>query len=151
MRYQELKNSTAYDIVDPAKVEAAAAAERAGEARPKPASAVPDMPAVAGIFMVAVYAGLMGAFALTMAGDGATIFAIFIGAFYVFMFVSVPAVFLGVEQDGARRPSLAEFLEKGIETATGPISGTGALVQMLIVPFLLTLGVIAMGITYLVS
>lgn len=116
-----------------------------------PTPAVPDMPAAAGAFMIAVYVGLMAVFAVTMAGDGITSFVILIGAFYLFMFFAVPAVFLVVEQDTARRPSLAEFLETGIDTATGRISGGGALVQMLMVPFLLMLAIVAMGLTYLLS
>jgi hypothetical protein len=150
MRHVELRDRDSYDVVDAARI-AAAKLEIIAEARPQPAPAVPDMPAAAGTFMVVVYAALMGAFALTMAGDGPTSFAILIGAFYLFMFFAVPAVFLGTEQNGARRPSLSEFLETGIETATGPISGAGALVQMLIVPFLLTLAVLAMGFTYLLG
>lgn len=150
MRHQELRNRDAYDVVDAGDVVTAALIQPEPR-HTKPTAAVPDMPAAAGSFMVAVYVALMGAFALTMAGDGITSFAIVIGAFYLFMFFAVPAVFLGVEADAVRRPSLAEFLEKGIDTATGPISGAGALVQMLIVPFLLTLAVVAMGIFYLVG
>ena len=72
-----------------------------------------------------------------------------ISAFYLAMFFGVPAVFLGVEHERSRRPSLAEFLERGIDTATGRLGGRGALVQMLIVPVLLAFAILAMGITYL--
>lgn len=72
-----------------------------------------------------------------------------IGCFYVTMFFAVPAIFFGVEDDRVRRPSLLEFLDQGVETATGRISGGGALVQMLIVPVLLAFAILAMGITYL--
>ncbi len=65
------------------------------------------------------------------------------------MFFGVPAVILGVEGETIRRPDLREFLDRGIETATGRISGAGALVQMLIVPLFLALAILAMGITYL--
>jgi hypothetical protein len=36
-----------------------------------------------------------------------------------------------------------------MHTATGHISGKGALAQMLVVPVLLTFAILAMGITYL--
>lgn len=145
MRHQEVRNRESFDIVAPARLEAIAIAP---EVRPKPATAVPDMPKAAGVLLIASYAALMGAFLLTIHGARAE-FAIIISLFYLAMFFGVPAAVLGIEQDGARRPELGEFLERGIVTATGHISGAGALVQMLIVPALLALGVLAMGITYL--
>jgi len=97
--------------------------------------------------MIAAYAALIGAFAVTIHGTRAD-FAIFIGAFYVAMFFGIPAVFLRTELDRTRRPDLVQFLDRGIDTATGRISGGGALVQMLMVPVLLAFAVLAMGITY---
>lgn len=141
MRHQELNNPRAFEIVEaPSEVKASGAR--------RPAAAVPDMPKAAGVFMIIAYASLMAAFALTIHGARAD-FAIVIAAFYVIMFFALPAVFLGTEADRTRRPDLVQFLDRGIDTATGPISGGGALVQMLIVPVLLALGVFAMGITYL--
>lgn len=142
MRQQELSNPSAFDVV------AAPEAAQTSEARPQPAPAVPDMPKAAGAFMIAAYAALIAAFAVTIHGGRAE-FAIFIGAFYLAMFFAIPAVFIGVERDSASRPDLLEFLNRGIDTATGRISGSGALVQMLIVPVLLAFAVLAMGITYL--
>ncbi len=91
---------------------------------------------------------LLAAAVVTIRGARAD-FAIVIAAFYLAMFFAVPAVFLGVESGGARRPSFLEFLDRGIDTANGRISGAGALVQMLIVPVLLAFAILAMGITYL--
>lgn len=143
MRLRELKNSEAFEIVNAPTV-----LQTSGEDQPRPTPAVPDMPKAAGAFMIASYAALMAAFVVTIHGARAD-FAMVIAAFYLAMFFAVPAVFIGVEDDGARRPDLLEFLDRGIETATGPISGAGALVQMLIVPVLLAFAVLAMGITYL--
>ena len=143
MRQQELKNSEAFEIV-----QAPIALEANAERRAQPTPAVPDMPKAAGAFMIASYAALMAAFVVTIHGARAD-FAMVIAAFYLAMFFAVPAVFIGVEGDSARRPDLLEFLDRGIETATGPISGKGALVQMLIVPVLLAFAILAMGITYL--
>lgn len=142
MRQQELRNPEAFDLVD------APATAAADEQRAQPAAAAPDMPKAAGVFMIASYAALMGAFVVTIHGARAD-FAIVIGCFYVAMFFAVPAIFFGVEDDRVRRPSLLEFLDDGVETATGRISGGGALVQMLIVPVLLAFAILAMGITYL--
>ena len=140
MRQQELRHSEAFDVV-----EAPALAYRASS---QPTPAVPDMPVAAGAFLITSYAALMLAFLVTIQGARAD-FAIAIGAFYLAMFFGVPIVFLGVEQDKARRPDLLQFLHNGIDTANGRISGAGALVQMLIVPVLLAFAILAMGITYL--
>ena len=142
MRQQELRNPEAYEIVE------APGWNVAVEVRPKPERAVPDMPKAAGLVMVAAYAALMLALVVTIRGSRAD-FAIAIGAFYLTMFFGVPAVFIRTEGDRSRRPDLVQFLDRGIDTATGRISGAGALVQMLIVPVLLAFAVLAMGITYL--
>jgi hypothetical protein len=141
MRQQELGNSAAYEIVE-------APLPLVSRERAQPASAVSDMPVAAGTFLVLSDASLMGAFALTIHGARAD-FAIVIDIFYLAMFFGLPVLFLAVEGDRSRRPSLGEFLERGIDTATGRLSGGGALVQMLVVPVLLAFAILAMGITYL--
>jgi hypothetical protein len=145
MRHEDLKNLEAFDIVDPARLLDASVEPETGS---KSAAAVPDIPAAAGAMMVAAYAGLMGVAMLALGNGSRSAFALLVSAFYLAMFLGVPAVFLRVERDSSRRPRLAEFLEKGMETATGRISGFGALVQMLIVPLLLTIAILAMGITF---
>ena len=150
MRHEELHNNEAFDIIDLAEVWPERAAELEGASEGKGASAVPDMPAAAGILIVGVYAALMGAFAVTLGHDGHAGFVIVIAAFFVAMFFAIPFVFLRTEKDGSRRPSLTVFLESGIDTATGRISGGGALVQMLIVPLLLVFAILAIGIINLI-
>ena len=144
MRHEEVRSREAFELVEAPLV------TQARDARPQPAAAAPDMPKAAGVFLILAYAALMSAFAITIHGARAD-FAILIGAFYLAMFFGIPALFLGVERDGTRRPDLVQFLDRGIDTATGRISGGEALVQMLIVPALLALGVFAMGITYLLA
>ena len=144
MRQQQLHNAEAFELVEPPKLSVSDAS-----ARLQPAPAAPDMPRAAGLLMIASYAVLMGAFVVTIHGARAD-FAIVIGAFYLAMFFGVPGGrFSRVEGETIRRPDLREFLDRGIETATGRISGAGALVQMLIVPVFLALAILAMGITYL--
>jgi hypothetical protein len=142
MRQRELRNAEAFDVVD------APVAAPMSEPKAQPAAAVPDMPKAAGVMMIVAYAALMSAFAVTIHGARAD-FAIIIGFFYLAMLIGIPAMMLHLEKDGARRPDLYEFLERGIETATGRIGGGEALVQMLLVPVLLVFAVLAMGITYL--
>ena len=143
MRQQQLHSTEAFELVSPPNLSVSDAS-----ARLQPAPAAPDMPRAAGLLIIASYAMLMCAFVVTIHGARAD-FAIVIGAFYLAMFFGVPAVILGVEGETIRRPDLREFLDRGIETATGRISGAGALVQMLIVPLFLALAILAMGITYL--
>jgi predicted acyltransferase len=142
MRHTELSNREEFDVVE------APAVREASESRPQPAPAVPDMPKAAGVFMIIAYAAIMGAFVVTIRGAHAE-FVIVIAAFYLMMFFALPAVFIGTEGDKTRRPDLVQFLDRGLETETGRISGGGALVQMLIVPVLLAFAILAMGITYL--
>lgn len=141
MRQQELRNPEAFEVVDKPQL-------ADGKAVPQPAPAIPDMPKAAGVLMIAAYAALMVAFVVTFHGARAD-FAILIGAFYLAMFFAIPAMFLGIERDRTRRPDLVQFLDRGIETATGRISGAEALVQMLIVPVLLSFAILAMGIASL--
>jgi hypothetical protein len=143
MRQQELGNPAAYEVVDAPRL-----VEARTDAAMRPTPAVPDMPKAAGLLMIAAYGALMAAFAVTIHGARAD-FAIVIGVFYLLMLIGVPAAMLGFENDRSRRPDLLEFLSRGIDTATGRISGGAALVQMLIVPVLLVFAILAMGITYL--
>jgi hypothetical protein len=69
-----------------------------------------------------------------------------ISALFLVAYFTVPALFLRQEQKNGRRPSLDRFMRDGIETLTGHSTGGAALVQMLIVPVFLTLGVAVMGI-----
>jgi hypothetical protein len=142
MRRQEIRTAEAFDIVEAPS--AISATRMLG-----PTPAVPDMPKAAGALMIAAYGAIIAAFVLTIHGARSE-FAIFIATFYVAMFFAVPTVFLRVERNYGRRPDLLEFLDQGVATATGHISGTGALVQMLIVPVLLAFAILAMGITYLI-
>lgn len=139
MKFQELKQAEAFDLVEPPVI---AEAEFG-------ASAAPDLPTAAGGLLAGSYVAILGAFVVTIQGARAD-FAMVIAAFYIGMFFAVPALFLRLEKRGARRPSLREFLDRGVDTATGHISGAGALVQMLVVPVLLFFGILSMGITYLV-
>ena len=109
--------------------------------------AAPDVPAAVGVMIAASYAGLIVALAVATAGSGKSIFAIVIAALFVTIFFTVPRIFFSVERDSGVRASFDDFLSKGMDTLTGHSSGTSALVQMLIIPIMLTLAVLAMGIT----
>jgi len=116
------------------------------ESAPRPASAVPDIaPGVGGLILTA-YAGLIMVPFAFFTGSALALFAVTIAALFAVAFFTVPILFLKVEADRSRRPDLASFWYGGMQTLTGHCSGRDALVQMLIVPVLLTLGLATMGI-----
>lgn len=115
-----------------------------------PAAAAPDVPAAVGRMIVAAYATLVGVFFALFARSPAALLVISVCAVFVAVFFTVPRLFFAVEADRARRPSLARFMRVGLDTLTGRSGGGEALVQMLIVPVLLTLGLGAMGVIGLI-
>ena len=108
--------------------------------------AAPDVPAAVGALIAASYAGLIVALAVATVGSAESIFVIVIAALFVTAFFTVPRIFFAVERDSSVRASLDDFLHNGINTFTGHNSGKAALIQMLIIPIMLTFAVLAMGI-----
>ena len=108
--------------------------------------AAPDVPAAVGGMIAASYAGLIVALAVATAGSGKSTFVIAIAALLVIVFFTVPRIFFSVERGSGVRASFDDFMRNGMDTLTGHNSGSSALVQMLIVPVLLTLAVLTMGI-----
>jgi hypothetical protein len=113
------------------------------------APAVPDIPFAVGRAIVTVYAAMIVAFAALMGGSAEALFMIAISGFYVAIFLAVPRLFLGVENDRSARPNMARFMRQGMDTSTGRMSGASALVQMFVVPVLLTLTVFVIGVAAL--
>jgi hypothetical protein len=72
-------------------------------------------------------------------------FMIVVSGLYVAIFFAIPRIFLRVERDPSRRPDLARFMAEGMDTLTGRMSGAAALVQIYVVPVLLTLGILVIG------
>lgn len=109
------------------------------------AAAAPDVPASVGGLIAGSYVALIVALFAATAGSASSIFAIAIAAFFVAIFFTVPRIFFAVEPMTDKRPGLSKFLKRGMQTLTGHSSGPAALIQMLVVPVFLTLGVLAMG------
>lgn len=154
MRHEQIADKASY-----AKVEFAAAWPALAQVAPAPlpedaaaaeafvaTPSCPDVPAAAGGLIAASYVGLVATFAVAMTGSAQSVFAIVICGVFLAAFFAVPRIFLGVERSTGRRPSLDRFMREGMATMTGHSSGRDALIQMLIVPVLLTLGVVVMGI-----
>lgn len=109
--------------------------------------AAPDLPLAAGVFIVGIYCVLLLLLAIGTTGSGQSLMAIVVDAFFLCMFFTIPAAFLGLGNGGKPHPSLARFMEDGMETLTGHTSGTEALVQMLMVPVCLAFELVCIGIT----
>jgi hypothetical protein len=108
--------------------------------------AMADVPHSVAKLIVGSYAALILVFFGLFAHSPLALFAITICAFFVAMFFAIPKMFLALEAAPGRRPTLGRFMRTGLATLTGRTAGRDALVQMLIVPVLLTLGLAVMGI-----
>ena len=156
MRHDSLKDPQAFDTVDIAAVWPSGAQiaplpiPELGDLQEAPPSgatpAAPDVPAAAGFMIAGSYVTLLIALAVATTGSGKSLFAIVIAAFFICMFFAVPSVFLGVDAAGRRGRNFSDFMERGMQTVTGHCSGRAALVQMLLVPVMLTFGIVCMGI-----
>lgn len=122
--------------------------ERDKEAAPafSPTPAAPDVPAAVGRLIVAPYVALLGVFFALFAGSPLAFFSIAVCAVFVAMYFAVPRIFFAVEADPARRPTLSQFMHGGLDTLTGRTGGGDALIQMMIVPMLVTFGLTTIGI-----
>lgn len=104
------------------------------------APAAPDVPAAVGVLLFASYLALIGALALATAGPGQSRFMLVIAGLFVVVFFTVPRLILAQEPSSDCRVTIERFLADGMETYTGHCSGRAALVQMLVVPVMLTFG-----------
>jgi hypothetical protein len=115
------------------------------------AAALPDVPAAVGTLLFTCYLALIGALAIATAGPGKSRFSMVIAALFVVAFFTVPRLFMAQEPVDGRRATMGQFLGGGMETFTGHCSGRAALVQMFVVPVLLTLGVLSIAIIIAVT
>lgn len=118
-----------------------------GRSEPRPRTpAASDVPVGVGGLIVSAYVALVLALFAFFAGSALAAMVVAIAAGFVAIFFAVPRIFFALEPDAGQRPNLGSFLYDGLQTFTGHCGGRDALIQMLIVPVLLTLGLIAMGI-----
>lgn len=111
-------------------------------------AACEDLPAPVGWMIAGSYVAILAAFSWAFFGAGDVQFNLGVCAVYLAMYLGVPWVFLKEEAQGQRvsRPNLADFLENGLSTGTGHVSGKAALAQILTIPVALTFAAIGIGI-----
>jgi hypothetical protein len=143
MRYEQIGATETYRKANPADL--------AGGALPfQSAPSTPDIPSAVGKMIVGSYIALVGTFAVTMSGSRLSVFCMAISFFYLLMYLGVPAILLKMEPKRGQRPSLDQFLRAGMQTYTGYITGKDALLQILLVPVLLTFTALVMGIAAII-
>lgn len=108
--------------------------------------AFPDVPPGVGFLICGTYLGLMAALAFATVAPGPSTLALAVAMFFVAMFFAVPKVMLAQEKSKKECHALDQFLANGMMTATGHCSGAAALVQMLVVPATLTVGVLVIAV-----
>ena len=103
-------------------------------------------PAVYKLF-TASWAALIAVFLATFAESPFTLFMLAVVIGYAIMFFGVPYVMSRVAQaeTDVSKVSFADFLRGQVQTLTGPLSSSEALMQVLMVPVCLTLGAVAIG------
>jgi hypothetical protein len=146
MRHEQISAKSSYTRVDVAAVWPAAAQAVQPTAAFEATPAAPDVPASVGMMIAGSYVLLVGTFALGMIASAYSIYMISVAFVCLAAYFTVPYFFFRQERGSVRRPSLDRFLRQGMDTFTGHCTGSAALVQMMIVPVLLTLGAAGMGI-----
>jgi hypothetical protein len=111
-----------------------------------PESAAPYLPPAVGWMMVAAYAISMFGFLLFFTGSHQVLFMLVVGLFYLTIYVAVPMIFLRIQPRTGRQVNWSRFLDQGMETWTGHLSGKQAAVQILAIPAALALAVFGIGI-----
>ncbi|WP_454759476.1 hypothetical protein [Caulobacter segnis] len=110
-------------------------------------AAAADLPKAVGWMIVASYASILVAFGWAFLGAGDVLFNLGVCAAYLAMYLGVPWVFLKVEPTtGQPRPDLADFLERGLSTWTGHVTGREALAQILTIPVAVAFAALGIGI-----
>lgn len=141
MRHEQLAKTESFDVIQP----------DLAEPGKQPEAAVPDVPAAVGVMMALAYVSIVAVLAITIANAGQGPFMIAVDIIFLAAFFAVPAIFLKLERDPARRPRMSRFMSQGMQTYTGHVTGSGALAQMFVVPVLLAMGVLCIGIIAMVS
>lgn len=105
-----------------------------------------DLPAAIGWMILAAYGSILAAFGWAFLGAADVWFNLGVCAAYLAMYLGVPWVFLKSDAGSTKRPDLADFLEQGLSTWTGRVSGRAALAQILTIPVAVALAALGIGV-----
>ncbi len=109
-----------------------------------PERLVPDLPPAVGFMLVGAFAWIIGVYLITFWSDLQAVEMVVVDAVYASVYLGVPWLILRLEPKDGPNPTFAQFLERGLDTCTGRLSGREALVQILTVPIALAAAATAM-------
>ncbi len=105
-----------------------------------------DMPVAVHKLALACWMAFLSVFWITFAFSGHATFMVAVSTVYAAVFFSVPVILARMcPPDERQHSELSSFLRGRFETIDGSIRGFDALVQVIVVPAMLTLGGIAIG------
>lgn len=95
-----------------------------------------ELPTGIYVTMAIMFTGFVVVLGMAFRGEMAVSLGVIF--FFIAAFFAVPSLFPGLARDSRSRAlGWNEFMDKGIETATGRITGAGAAVLVLLLPFLI--------------
>jgi hypothetical protein len=107
-----------------------------------------EFPAAVYISVLAAFAWILLASWLAFARDEDAAFNLGIAAVLAIVFFALPTlVHLVAARRARRRPEAGDFLSSRVDTATGPLSGASAWLQVLLIPAALALAATLIGAT----
>jgi len=109
-----------------------------------PERLAPDLPPAVGFCLVAAFAWTIGAYLITFWSDLRALEMVVVDIVYVAVYLGVPWIILMIEPRTGRNPTMATFLDRGLQTWTGHLKGWEALVQILLIPVALAVATTAM-------
>lgn len=137
----------------PAEASASARNGAANQEAPRSSySSVPgaEFPAAVYLSVLAAFAWIMVASWLAFARDMDAALALGIAVVLAIVFFALPIIIrlVAVANSPAQREIAQDFLSSRIETATGPLRGSSAWLQVLLIPLALALAATLIGLTY---
>lgn len=112
-----------------------------------------DVPVAVGYMIVTAYISILLAFGVVFSGASDVSFVIAVCGFYLAVYIGVPVLFFKLERSrrivGNRL--WVEFLETGLSTSTGQVSGVSALAQIFTIPVALTVAVCGIGLMLMLA
>jgi hypothetical protein len=112
-----------------------------------------EFPSFVYISVLAAFAWIMLASWLAFAGDMDAALVLAVGVVLAIVFFALPIIIVRVAAANSpvRRNMPHDFLSSPVETATGPLRGSSAWLQVLLIPSALALAATLIGVAYILA